>query len=122
VAGGPFGRRDPATGRLVKREVGPWLMGAFRLMAPLRRLRGGVLDPFRGSAERRLAGELLARYEGDVERIVAGLSADNHAAAARLASWPDKVRGYGPCASSTRRRWRRSATRCSRRSRAGRRR
>jgi indolepyruvate ferredoxin oxidoreductase len=95
VAGGPFGKRDPATGRLTKRAVGPWLMTAFRLMAPLRGLRGSVLDPFRNSTERRLARELLATYEGDLERIVAQLSADNHALAARLAAWPERVRGYG---------------------------
>ena len=95
VAGGPFGRRDPATGRLVKREVGPWLMTAFRLMAPLRGLRGGPLDPFRRSGERRLARELLETYEGDLERILGGLDATNHAIAVRLASLPEKVRGYG---------------------------
>jgi indolepyruvate ferredoxin oxidoreductase len=95
VAGGPFGKRDAATGRLVKREVGPWLMTAFRLMAPLRRLRGGVFDPFRNADERRLARELLAGYESDLDRIVAGLNAGNHAVAVKLASLPEKVRGYG---------------------------
>jgi indolepyruvate ferredoxin oxidoreductase len=95
VAGGPFGRRDPVTGRLVKREVGPWLMTAFRAMAPLRRLRGSVLDPFRGSSERRLARGLLETYEADLDRIVGALSADNHAIAVKLASLPEKVRGYG---------------------------
>jgi indolepyruvate ferredoxin oxidoreductase len=95
VAGGPFGKRDPATGKLVKREVGPWLMTAFRLMAPLRRLRGTVLDPFRTSGERRLAHELLSGYEADVDRLVAALDAGNHAVAVKIASLPEKVRGYG---------------------------
>jgi indolepyruvate ferredoxin oxidoreductase len=95
VAGGPFGRRDPTTGRLLKREVGPWLMTAFRLMAPLRRWRGSVLDPFRHASERRLARTLLATYEGDLDRILAGLSAENHALAVRIASLPERVRGYG---------------------------
>jgi indolepyruvate ferredoxin oxidoreductase len=95
VAGGPFGRRDPATGMLLKREVGPWLMTAFRLMAPLRRLRGSLLDPFRNAGERRLARELLATYEADLDRIVSELDTGNHALAVRLASLPEKVRGYG---------------------------
>jgi len=95
VAGGPFGRRDPVSGKLVKREVGPWLMTAFRLMAPLRGLRGGALDPFRNSSERRLARELLATYEADLERVLAGLDADNHGVAVKLASLPERVRGYG---------------------------
>jgi indolepyruvate ferredoxin oxidoreductase len=95
VAGGPFGRRDPASGKLVKREVGPWLMTAFKLMAPLRGLRGSILDPFRNSGERRLARELLAGYEADVTRIAASLTADNHASAVKLAALPEKIRGYG---------------------------
>jgi indolepyruvate ferredoxin oxidoreductase len=95
VAGGPFGRRDPATGRLVKREVGPWLMTAFRMMAPLRTLRGSLLDPFRKSDERRLARELLDGYRADIERLLPELTSANHALAVRIASLPDKVRGYG---------------------------
>jgi indolepyruvate ferredoxin oxidoreductase len=95
VAGGPFGRRDPVTGKLAKREVGPWLMTAFRLMAPLRRLRGTVLDPFRGSSERVLAREWLERYEADLHRITAELDAGNHALAVRIASLPEHLRGYG---------------------------
>ena len=95
VAGGPFGRRDPATGRLIKREVGPWLMTAFRLMAPLRTLRGSLLDPFRMSDERRLARELLDGYRADIERLLPELTSANHALAVRIASLPDKVRGYG---------------------------
>jgi len=95
VAGGPFGKRDPATGKLIKREVGPWLMTAFRLMAPLRMLRGSLLDPFRMSDERRLARELLDGYRADIERLLPELTSANHALAVQIASLPDKVRGYG---------------------------
>ena len=95
VAGGPFGKRDPVTGKLTKREVGPWLMTAFRLMAPLRGLRGSMLDPFRKSSERTLAAELLARYESDIAQVLADLSSQTHANAVKLLSLPDKVRGYG---------------------------
>jgi indolepyruvate ferredoxin oxidoreductase len=95
VAGGPFGKRDPASGKLVKREVGPWLMRAFRLMAPLRGLRGSVLDPFRHSSERTLAAELLTTYQADIARVLADLNPQTHARAVQLASLPDKIRGYG---------------------------
>jgi indolepyruvate ferredoxin oxidoreductase len=95
VAGGPFGKRDPASGKLVKREVGPWLMRAFRLMAPLRGLRGSVLDPFRHSSERTLAAELLTTYEADITHVLAELNPQTHARAVQLASLPDKIRGYG---------------------------
>ncbi|MEZ5727705.1 MAG: DUF6537 domain-containing protein [Burkholderiaceae bacterium] len=94
VAGGPFGRRD-ASGRLVKREVGPWLMTAFRLMSRLRGLRDTVLDPFRNSAERRLHEQVLRAYEVDLEGLLAQLDADRLPVAVRIASLPDAIRGYG---------------------------
>ena len=59
----------------------------------LRRLRGTPLDPFRRSPERKLAAELLMQYEADISHIL------DHArvapVATALASWPEKVRGYG---------------------------
>jgi len=70
-------------------------MSAFRLMAPLRKVRGSLLDPFRHSDERRLARELLDGSRADIERLLPELSADNHAIAVRIAALPDKVRGYG---------------------------
>ncbi|HWS74945.1 MAG TPA: indolepyruvate ferredoxin oxidoreductase family protein [Quisquiliibacterium sp.] len=95
VGAWPFARKDPVTGRPVKREVGPWLLNAFGVLARLRFLRGSVLDPFRNSGERRLHRELLEGYERDLDRLLAGLTADNRAVAVRIASLPEKIRGYG---------------------------
>ena len=95
VAGGPFGRRDRVSGRLHKREVGAWLMTAFRLMAPLRVLRGSLLDPWRNGAERQLARHLLAQYEQDLERLMREVNPERRALAVQIASWPDRIRGYG---------------------------
>jgi indolepyruvate ferredoxin oxidoreductase len=94
LAGGPFGRRD-AHGRPVKREVGSWLLPVMRIGAALRFVRGSVLDPFRGSAERGLHRRLLADYESDLETILSRLDRSTHAAAVELASLPEKIRGYG---------------------------
>jgi indolepyruvate ferredoxin oxidoreductase len=95
VGAWPFGRTDPKTGKPLKREVGPWMLGAFGALAKLRFLRGGLLDPFRNSPERRLERELLAQYEGDVEMLLGMLDARTHPTAVRLASLPETVRGYG---------------------------
>jgi indolepyruvate ferredoxin oxidoreductase len=43
--------------------------------------------------ERKLAAELLAQYEEDIAHIIEHARAASLAIA--LASWPDKVRGYG---------------------------
>ncbi|QPC42221.1 indolepyruvate ferredoxin oxidoreductase family protein [Kaustia mangrovi] len=88
-------RRDPETGELQKREYGPWMMGAFRLLARMKRLRGTVFDIFGYSAERRHERALIADYEAVVDELLSGLSRDNLALAAEIASVPEHIRGYG---------------------------
>jgi indolepyruvate ferredoxin oxidoreductase len=89
----PLARRDPLTGDLRKRELGPWVLKAMGVLQHLRRLRGTPLDPFRRSPERKLATELLAQYEADIAHLLD--HARDAEAAIALASWPEKVRGYG---------------------------
>jgi indolepyruvate ferredoxin oxidoreductase len=86
---------DPVTGRVRKKEFGPWMMTAFRLLARLKGLRGTAFDPFARSADRKLERRLIADYERLMEQVLAGLSAENHATAVALAALPEQVRGYG---------------------------
>ena len=90
-----LGRRDPVTGQPLKTAFGPWMMKAFRALAAMRGLRGGILDVFGRTEERRRERALLARYEATLRDIAAGLTPVNHAAAVALASLPEKIRGYG---------------------------
>ncbi|MEX0758647.1 MAG: DUF6537 domain-containing protein, partial [Tistlia sp.] len=87
--------RDPQTGHLKKREYGPWIFQAFRLLTRLKGLRGTRLDPFGYSAERRAERRLRDDYLALVEEIAANLSPANHAIAVELASVPDQIRGFG---------------------------
>jgi indolepyruvate ferredoxin oxidoreductase len=90
-----FAERDPATGRLKKREYGPWMFRAMRLLAGLKRLRGTPFDPFGYSTERRTERRLVAEYEARIDELLAGLDAANHAAAVELARLPEQIRGFG---------------------------
>ncbi|HWP11628.1 MAG TPA: DUF6537 domain-containing protein, partial [Ramlibacter sp.] len=94
VGAWPFAKRD-ASGKPVKRELGPWTMKALRMMAKLRGLRGSVLDPFRNSQERKLAARLLAEYEEGVEALLDRLGPKTHEIAVKIAALPEKVRGFG---------------------------
>ena len=94
LGGWPFARTD-ADGKVRKGEAGPWLTTAFRAMARLRFLRGSWLDPFRNTDERKLERKLIAEFEADMDDLLSGLSAANHAAAVRIASLPETIRGYG---------------------------
>ncbi len=88
-------RRDPNSGHPIKREYGPWIFPVLRVLASLRGLRGGVLDPFGWTAERRQERALIIQYETLVEELLAKLTADNHEAAVALAALPEEIRGYG---------------------------
>jgi indolepyruvate ferredoxin oxidoreductase len=92
----PFlARPDPATGVPRKIEFGAWMGTVFRLLAPLRRLRGTALDPFGRTAERRLERQLVEEYLALVGRLLDGLAPANHALAVELASLPEGIRGFG---------------------------
>ncbi len=88
-------RVDPVTGVPRKREFGAWMGIVFRVLAPLKRLRGTRLDPFGRTAERRMERQLIEDYFARVERLLAGLTAANHALAVELASLSEDIRGFG---------------------------
>ena len=91
----PFARTHPVTGEPMKGEVGAWIVPVFRFMARFRRWRGSMLDPFRNAPERRLDRRLLADYEAEIARLTAGLDAAGYDLAVKLASLPEKIRGFG---------------------------
>jgi indolepyruvate ferredoxin oxidoreductase len=90
-----FAKRNPETGALMKSEYGGWALGAFKLLAKLKFLRGGPLDVFGYTAERRTERQLIAEYESTVSELISALSSENHALAVRIASIPEDIRGYG---------------------------
>lgn len=78
-----------------KVTFGPWLWSALGVMAKLRGLRGGPLDPFGRTLERRMERQLALDYAATVERVLGALNADNLDTAVALAEVPAKIRGYG---------------------------
>ncbi len=91
----PFARRNSHTGEITKRVVGAWLQRLFKLMAPLRFLRGSLLDPFRYSDEGKLARQLIEQYEDDMQLVHDRLTESNIGSAIRLLSLPEHIRGFG---------------------------
>ena len=88
-------RRDPETGELRKREYGGWMLGAFRVLARMRRLRGTRLDLFGRTAERRMERRLIEEYRETVGEVLDRLAPANHEAAVALASVPEGIKGFG---------------------------
>ena len=88
-------RRDPETGELRKREFGPWMFRAFRVLARMRRLRGTAFDLFGRTEERRMERRLIAEFEETVGEILDLLAPANHEEAVALASVPESIKGFG---------------------------
>ena len=90
-----FNKADPVTGEAKKSSYGPWMMNAFRVLAKMRRLRGGPFDVFGRTAERRMERALPGEYESLVTELIAALAPHNHALAVELARIPEHIRGFG---------------------------
>ncbi len=87
--------RDSASGHLKKREYGPWMLTAFRVLARLKFLRGTAFDIFGRTEERRAERRVIVDYEARLAEIVASLTVANHADAVALAAVPLDIRGFG---------------------------
>ena len=86
---------DAKTGVARKSTYGPWMMSAFRMLAKLRRFRGGALDVFGRSAERQMERRLIGEYETLIGEVLDRLTPQNYELAVDLASVPEYIRGYG---------------------------
>jgi indolepyruvate ferredoxin oxidoreductase len=90
-----FNKPDSVTGEAKKSVYGPWMLGAFRVLAKMRGLRGTALDVFGRTAERRMERALPGQYEVLLDELVGALAPHNHALAVELAQIPEHIRGYG---------------------------
>jgi indolepyruvate ferredoxin oxidoreductase len=88
-------KRDPATGHLRKRTYGPWMLGALRTLAKMRRLRGTPFDVFGRTEERRAERQDIVDFEQVIALLADGLDAENYPLALEIAQLPLSLRGFG---------------------------
>jgi indolepyruvate ferredoxin oxidoreductase len=91
----PLLAKHDKEGRALKKEYGSWMMGAFGVLAKLKRLRGTPFDVFGYTAERRTERALIGEYRQTVEALLPKLTPENLAQAVAVASIPEDIRGYG---------------------------
>jgi indolepyruvate ferredoxin oxidoreductase len=82
-------------GELQKMRFGRGMQLAFRLLAPLKVLRGGPLDVFGYTHERREERALVVEYRAAIASILPLLTVDNRDAATAFARVPEQIRGFG---------------------------
>jgi indolepyruvate ferredoxin oxidoreductase len=85
-----------ARGRPLKRQFGPWIQLAFRLLARLKFLRGTALDVFGYAHERRMERGLIDWYEKLVTDLTPWISPATIERLIKIAAAPMDIRGYGP--------------------------
>ena len=91
----PMFSKTDHDGHLVKKEYGPWVFTAFKLLKRLKFLRGTALDVFGKTEERRMERQLIADYRATIEELLNGLTLGNHSLAVEIARIPEQIRGYG---------------------------
>ncbi|TCT09700.1 indolepyruvate ferredoxin oxidoreductase family protein [Paralcaligenes ureilyticus] len=82
-------------GHLIKKQYGPWMMHAFKLLAKFKGLRGTALDVFGKTAERQQERQLVDDYLALVRELAQSVNTHNIGFAIDLAKLPDDIRGFG---------------------------
>jgi indolepyruvate ferredoxin oxidoreductase len=72
------------------------MMTAFKLLAPMKFLRGTPFDPIGYHPERRKERQLIVEYRSLIERVLVNLDQTRLPAAIELARAASDIRGYGP--------------------------
>ena len=91
----PMLARTNDKGELQKTSFGPWMRLGFRLLAPMKVLRGSALDVFGKTEERRQERALIQEYRAAIEGMLPLLSPANRDVAAAFARVPEQIRGFG---------------------------
>ena len=88
-------KRDPATGRPLKRTFPGWTLSVFRLLAKLRFLRSTAWDPCGYTSERRRERQDIDDYRGLIKALLPRLTNANYDQALEMAKLPMELRGFG---------------------------
>ena len=82
-------------GQLLKQKMNPHMLLAFKLLAPLKFLRGTSLDIFGRTEERQTERALIQEYKDAIDELLVSLNSKNHALAVKMANLPDQIKGFG---------------------------
>ena len=92
----PFlAKSNTETGEPRKIRFGSWILMVFRVLAPLRFLRGTPFDPFGHSVDRKRERWLIKEYECVLNELLNGLTPENHTIAVEIAALPERICGFG---------------------------
>ena len=92
----PFlSKKDPVTGEPLKITIGSWLLPLMKILSSFKFLRGTPFDPFGYLKERRKERKLIKDFYSCIIEITDKLTITNYDLACKIASLPQKIRGFG---------------------------
>jgi indolepyruvate ferredoxin oxidoreductase len=91
----PLLAKKNAKGELQKRPYGAWMLGAFKLLAKMKGLRGTAFDIFGKTEERKMERALIDQYRTSIEKLLPALNLNNTSIALEIARIPEQIKGYG---------------------------
>lgn len=86
---------DPQTGKARKRVFGPWVFTLFRILAPMKKLRGTPFDLFGYTEERKTERALVQEYFSMLDDVISSMNINDYQRAVELAQLPASIRGFG---------------------------
>ncbi len=87
-----YNLHPPVFRRFFKKKIaiGPWFRTPLKILASMKRLRGGPLDIFGRTKHRRMERQLIAWYRDLISQVLD----QNHPRALEIAALPEQIRGY----------------------------
>jgi indolepyruvate ferredoxin oxidoreductase len=82
-------------GQLLKQKMSPHMLLAFKLLAPLKFLRGTSLDIFGRTEERQTERALIQEYKDAIDELLISLNLENHSLAVKMANVTEQIKGFG---------------------------
>lgn len=86
--------RDPATGRLRKKEFGMWLVWGFRVLKRMKFLRGTLFDVFGYFEHRKLERRLISEFEQKLDQVMEVLNAKNYTTVCEIVESFGEIKGF----------------------------
>ena len=91
----PLLSRKNKSGKIKKKQFGPWFLFVLKLLAKAKFIRGTVLDLFAYSAERKNEIKLVSQYETDLKKFLPLYKLSNRHLLEQMALLPMDIKGFG---------------------------
>ncbi|MDG2474972.1 MAG: indolepyruvate ferredoxin oxidoreductase family protein, partial [Paracoccaceae bacterium] len=91
----PLISRKNKSGKIKKKQFGPWFFIVLKVLAKAKGIRGTMFDLFSYTQERKNEIKLISQYESDMKKFLPFYNGSNCDLLKELASLPIEIKGFG---------------------------